>query len=103
MVVEGKNERAFVPGAEDLYRRLSVRECARIQTFPDDHLFLYSKVADGYKMVGNAVPVNFAEQLALKIKSDLKDPTKIDRSEVIEGEVIGPDFGMQSNGNYRLF
>jgi hypothetical protein len=54
-------------------------------------------------MVGNAVPVNFAEQLALKIKSDLKGLTKIDRSEVIEGEVIGPDFGAQSNGIYRLF
>jgi DNA (cytosine-5)-methyltransferase 1 len=103
MVVVGKDERAFVPGAEDLYRRLSVRECARVQTFPDEHLFLYSKVADGYKMVGNAVPVNFAEQLALKIKSDLKGLTKIDRSKVIEGEVIGPDFGMQSNGTYRLF
>jgi DNA (cytosine-5)-methyltransferase 1 len=103
MIVIGKDERAFVPGAEDLYRRLSVRECARVQTFPDEHLFLYSKVADGYKMVGNAVPVKFAEQLANKIKSDLKGLTKIDRSEVIEGEVIGPDFGMQSHPTYRLF
>jgi DNA (cytosine-5)-methyltransferase 1 len=103
MIVIGKDERAFVPGAEDLYRRLSVRECARVQTFPDEHLFIYSKVADGYKMVGNAVPVNFAEQLGKKIKSDLKGLTKIDRSEVIEGEVVGPDFGMQTDGTYRLF
>jgi len=29
-------------------------------------------VADGYKMVGNAVPVNMAEAIAKKIKSDLE-------------------------------
>ncbi len=56
------------------YRRLSVRECARIQTFPDDFTFYYTNIADGYKMVGNAVPVKLAEALAEKIKSDLKNP-----------------------------
>lgn len=55
-----------------VYRRLSVRECARIQTFPDDFIFYYQTVADGYKMVGNAVPVRLAESLARKIKSDLE-------------------------------
>jgi len=65
------NKRIFVPGKEDLYRRLSVRECARIQTFPDDFTFVYKNIADGYKMVGNAVPVNFAYHLAKKIYSDL--------------------------------
>lgn len=67
-----QNERIFVPGKEDLYRRLSVRECARIQTFPDDYIFKYLDVADGYKMIGNAVPVNFAHHIAKKIMSDLK-------------------------------
>lgn len=62
---------AFVPGSEDLYRRLSVRECARVQTFPDDHLFIYDKVIDGYKMIGNAVPVEFARQIASQILRDL--------------------------------
>lgn len=52
------------------YRRLSVRECARIQTFPDNFVFIYKNVADGYKMVGNAVPVNFAEKLAHAIFRD---------------------------------
>ena len=66
-----QNIRIFVPGKENLYRRLSVRECARIQTFPDDFIFHYKKVAAGYKMIGNAVPVKLAEFLAKSIKSQL--------------------------------
>jgi len=67
-----QNKREFVKGKEHLYRRLSVRECARIQTFPDDFIFYYDDVADGYKMIGNAVPVKFAEAIAKKIMADLK-------------------------------
>lgn len=66
-----QNKRIFIPGKEHLYRRLSVRECARIQTFPDNYIFKYRDVADGYKMIGNAVAVNFAYHLAKKIWSDL--------------------------------
>ena len=66
-----KNKRIFVPGKEHLYRRLSVRECARIQTFPDDFKFDYDNIAEGYKMIGNAVPVDFAKLLAEEIKKDL--------------------------------
>lgn len=72
MLFVEQNKRIFVPGKEDLYRRLSVRECARIQTFPDDFIFKYTDVADGYKMIGNAVPVEFAKHLAMKIAEDLK-------------------------------
>ena len=72
MLFVEKNVRVFMPGKEHLYRRLTVRECARIQTFPDDFIFRYESVADGYKMVGNAVPVNFAYHLARKIMDDLK-------------------------------
>ena len=66
-----QNKRKFVEGQEHLYRRLSVRECARIQTFPDNFIFIYNDIADGYKMVGNAVPVNLANAIAKKIMSDL--------------------------------
>lgn len=69
----GKDEQIFIPGKEDLYRRLSVRECARIQTFPDEFIFKYDRVGDGYKMIGNAVPVEFARHLAKKIAEDLKE------------------------------
>ena len=66
-----KNKRIFLEGHEHLYRRLSVRECARIQTFPDDFIFKYKNISDGYKMVGNAVAVNFAQALAESIKAQL--------------------------------
>ncbi len=61
----------FAPGHEQEYRRLSVRECARIQTFPDDFKFIYTDVAVGYKMIGNAVPVNLAYAMAARIGKDL--------------------------------
>ena len=66
-----QNKREFVKGQEHLYRRLSLRECARIQTFPDDFEFKYSNLINGYKMVGNAVPINMAYALANKIMEDL--------------------------------
>jgi DNA (cytosine-5)-methyltransferase 1 len=53
-------------------RRLSVREAARIQTFPDDFVFYYENVADGYRMIGNAVPPTLSEVIAVKIFDDLK-------------------------------
>lgn len=68
-----QNKRAFICGKEHLYRRLSVRECARIQTFPDNFIFKYDNISDGYKMVGNAVPVEFARILAKRIALDLKE------------------------------
>lgn len=71
MVLIEQNVRQFVQGEEHLYRRLSVRECARIQTFPDDFFFVYNNVTAGYKMIGNAVPVQMAKVLADKIYADL--------------------------------
>lgn len=63
--------RRFVPGFEPQYRRLTVRECARIQTFPDEFVFHYQNLAAGYKMVGNAVPTMLAYHLAQAILADL--------------------------------
>lgn len=67
------------------HRRLSVRESARIQTFPDSFKFFYEKVNDGYKMVGNAVPVKLAEALANKILKDLKSTKKLSKPKVSLG------------------
>ncbi|MEE3776343.1 DNA cytosine methyltransferase [Campylobacter sp. CX2-4080-23] len=66
-----KDRRKFVTGKEYLYRRLTIRECARIQGFDDKFEFIYSNLNDGYKMVGNAVPVNLAYEIAKDIKKYL--------------------------------
>ena len=63
----------FVPGYEHLYRRMTVREVARIQTFPDDYKFIYEDVNMGYKMIGNAVPVMLAYHMALQIRKTLRE------------------------------
>ena len=64
----GLNKCQFVKEKENLYRRLTVRECARVQGFPDDFEFIYTDIDDGYKMVGNAVPVELARIVAEAIK-----------------------------------
>jgi DNA (cytosine-5)-methyltransferase 1 len=65
MIKIGVDQFSFVAGAN--YRRLSVRECARIQGFPDWFIFSYNNVDKGYKMIGNAVAVEFARVLAKSI------------------------------------
>lgn len=52
-------------------RRMSVRECARIQTFPDEFKFLGNPINENYKMIGNAVPVKLAEIVAENLKECL--------------------------------
>lgn len=80
-----QNIRVFVPGQDHLYRRLSVRECARIQTFPDDFIFHYDNISAGYKMIGNAVPINLAHFLANTIKQQIL------RNEIQNQERINPN------------
>ena len=56
-------------------RRLTVRECARIQTFPDDYQFILKRTdeniavssSDAYKIIGNAVPCVLAYNIAMHI------------------------------------
>jgi DNA (cytosine-5)-methyltransferase 1 len=50
----------------DETRPFTVREYARIQTFPDDWKFSGS-VSNQYKQIGNAVPVNFAREIGYSI------------------------------------
>jgi DNA (cytosine-5)-methyltransferase 1 len=61
-------------------RRLTLRECSRIQTFPDDFNFVIKSKSkgkkfelspsQGYKLVGNAVPPLLAYHIAKKIESN---------------------------------
>lgn len=66
------NKYVFVKGYEKLYRRLSVREVAEIQTFPENFKFFYENIDEAYKMIGNAVPVKMAEYIAMEIKNIIK-------------------------------
>lgn len=59
-------------------RRLTVRECARLQTFPDDYDFIYPgrkgekgvSASDAYKIIGNAVPPLLAYHIAKRLESN---------------------------------
>jgi DNA (cytosine-5)-methyltransferase 1 len=51
-------------------RRLTIRECARIQTFPDNYQFCRNGVSatNAYKMIGNAVPPLLGYHIAKRIE-----------------------------------
>jgi DNA (cytosine-5)-methyltransferase 1 len=61
----------------DELRPFSVRENARIQSFPDSWVFKGS-MSEQYKQVGNAVPVNLAKEVGVSIINYLK---KLDRED----------------------
>lgn len=71
----GKHQAELDAGLKE--RRLTVRECARLQTFPDDYQFILPKTkenrsvsaSDAYKIIGNAVPCVLAYHIAKTIES----------------------------------
>ena len=71
-MIKVETDKFIFNGNEKNVRRLSVRECARIQTFPDNFKFIYKSINDGYKMIGNAVPVKLSEAIAKEIKYHLE-------------------------------
>ncbi len=67
-----------VPGGENMLRRpdgtiryFSVRESARLQTFPDNFLF-HGSWTETMRQLGNAVPVNLAEVVARSVYKQLR-------------------------------
>ncbi len=73
----GKNLEELEKGLNE--RRLSVRECARIQTFPDNFEFVRKphihngdfkiSASEAYKLIGNAVPPLLAFHLAMRLNN----------------------------------
>ena len=71
----GKHDAELAAGLSE--RRLTIRECARIQTFPDDYQFILSKTdknksvssSDAYKIIGNAVPCVLAYNIAKSVET----------------------------------
>lgn len=61
-----------------LQRRLTIRECARIQTFPDNYQFILPKTANNkavsasnaYKIIGNAVPCILGYNIAQRLSEN---------------------------------
>ena len=59
-------------------RRLTIRECARLQTFPDDYPFILPKMngnvalsaSDAYKIIGNAVPCVLGYNIAQRLSEN---------------------------------
>lgn len=75
-----------VPGGENMLlkpsgavRYFSVRESARLQTFPDDFIF-HGSWSETMRQLGNAVPVRLAEIVANSIASTLREQTSPDRN-----------------------
>lgn len=62
----------------DQHRTLSVREAARVQSFPDDFR-LAGTQTHRYRQIGNAVPVLLAESIGKSVLRDLDRPTRVRR------------------------
>jgi DNA (cytosine-5)-methyltransferase 1 len=66
--ITGGALRDFVHPTEN--RPLTIRECARIQTFPDSFVF-HGTRSEQIQMIGNAVPVLLAQTIARELLVDL--------------------------------
>jgi DNA (cytosine-5)-methyltransferase 1 len=72
----GQHTEELLSGMKE--RRLTIRECARIQTFPDDYQFIISKqgvrkgvsASDAYKIIGNAVPPLLSFHIAMRLQEN---------------------------------
>jgi DNA (cytosine-5)-methyltransferase 1 len=69
-----------VPGGENILRRedgsvryFTVREAARLQTFPDEYVFR-GAWCEGFRQLGNAVPVDLACAVATSVRERLERP-----------------------------
>lgn len=106
MVKVAPDDCRFVEGKEDLYRRMTIREVARVQGFPDDFKFIYSNTNTAYKMIGNAVPVNLAYEIAIAIRKYLEGEgasVEVDDDVIDAREVNEKKMSTKSNNQGRAY
>ena len=60
-------------------RTISVREAAALQSFPDDYDFATNFIDRVCVIIGNALPPRFAESMACKCYSKLKEDSCVDK------------------------
>jgi DNA (cytosine-5)-methyltransferase 1 len=81
-IIKDRNDAMFVRNPESAaklwrikaskLRAFTAREYARLQTFPDDWIFYGNNKRELQLQIGNAVPVIFAEKIALKVREALE-------------------------------
>lgn len=85
---------------------MTIREVARVQGFPDDFKFIYEDTNTAYKMIGNAVPVNLAYEIAVAIKMYLDgngDTVDIDNEILDAKEANEKKMSSKSNDQGRAY
>ena len=91
------NAKARIQFHYELPRRLTVRECARLQSFPDEFVFPFAAMTN-MTQIGNAVPPTLAHHVAKTIADYL---SKIDSGERYEWHEQSIDVRVQTMGKRR--
>lgn len=89
----------------DETRPFTVREYARIQSFPDDWEF-EGRLSEQYKQIGNAVPVELARRLGVQLVTAIENSEKLTRINIqkkskiseVEGEKYGVEHRLYKSG-----
>lgn len=79
------NARSRIQFHYSLKRRLTVRECARLQTFPDSFEFPHAATT-GIRQIGNAVPPVLAYELAKALSAYLNAPEVVAAASLLTGK-----------------
>lgn len=91
------NAKARIQFHYELERRLTVRECARLQSFPDEFVFPFAAMTN-MTQIGNAVPPTLAHHVAKTVAEYL---SQIDKGERLEWDAKPIDERIQATTNRR--